>query len=103
MKDYLIMLSLILWYIVIISTTVPTWLIGILMKNVRIMYFPKWLEDAIKVFKIKLVLTRKKHECWGCGKINPIKTEMINTTFSYDGRLVSVYHCTEWKQLETHA
>jgi len=56
------------------------------------------MEDAIKIFKTKLVRkTRKKHECWGCGKKQPKGSEMINTTFSYDDRLVSVYHCTECK------
>ena len=56
------------------------------------------MEDAIKIFKTKLVRkTRKKHECWGCGKKQPKGTAMVNTTFSYDDRLVSVYHCTECK------
>jgi len=56
------------------------------------------MKDAIKVFKTKLVRkTRKKHECWGCGKKQPKGSEMVNTTFSYDDRLVSVYHCTECK------
>ena len=56
------------------------------------------MEDAINIFKTKLVRkTRKKHECWGCGKKQPKGTSMVNTTFSYDDRLVSVYHCTECK------
>ena len=50
--------------------------------------------DDIKVFKTKVVLkTRKKHQCANCGKYLPKKSEMVNTTFAYDGRLVSVYFC----------
>ena len=49
--------------------------------------------DNIKVFKSKIVNPRLKHQCVKCGgKIKP-KQECTNTTFSYDGILVSVYFC----------
>ena len=49
--------------------------------------------DNVRVFKTKIVKPRKKHQCIKCGgKIEP-KQECINTTFSYDGRLISVYFC----------
>ena len=57
------------------------------------------MEDAIKVFKTKTVKkTRRKHECWSCGTVVPKHHEMVNTTFSYDGRLVSVYKCSKCVQ-----
>ncbi len=46
-----------------------------------------------KVFKSKDVKTRIKHECIRCGNKFPVGTNMNNTTFSYDNRLVSVYFC----------
>ena len=50
--------------------------------------------DDIKIFKTKVVFkTRKKHQCANCGKHKPKHSEMVNTTFAYDGRLVSVYFC----------
>jgi len=52
------------------------------------------MEEALRVFKTKLVKkTRRNHQCWFCGKKEPKGSEMINTTFSYDDRLVSVYKC----------
>jgi DNA-directed RNA polymerase subunit RPC12/RpoP len=54
------------------------------------------MEDTIKVMKTNLVRkTRKNHQCWECGKKFPEGSEMINTTFSYDNRLISVYKCVE--------
>lgn len=56
------------------------------------------MEEFIKVFKSVLIIkTRKKHECWGCGKTNAKGSKLINTTYSYDGRLISVYHCLKCK------
>lgn len=56
------------------------------------------MEDAIKVIKTKLVRkTQKEYECWSCGKKQSKGIEMINTTFSYGDRLMSVYHCVECK------
>lgn len=52
------------------------------------------MEDGIRIFKTKIVRkTRRTHECWGCGNKHKKGSELINTTFSYDGRLVSVYRC----------
>ena len=49
--------------------------------------------DNIKIFKSKIVKPRIKHQCVKCGsKIEP-KQECTNITFSYDGRLLSVYFC----------
>ena len=49
--------------------------------------------DNIKILKTKVVKPRIKHQCIKCGgKIEP-KQECVNTTFSYDGRLISVYFC----------
>lgn len=57
------------------------------------------MEDAIKVFKVKQVnKTRRKHECWSCGVVHPKGSKLINTTFSYDQRLVSVYQCFDCKK-----
>lgn len=49
--------------------------------------------DNIKVFKSKTVKVRKKHQCIKCGGKIAVGYNAINTTYSYDGRLVSVYYC----------
>ena len=50
--------------------------------------------DNIKVLKTKIVKPRTKHQCVKCGgKIEPKQENVVFTTFSYDGRLISVYFC----------
>jgi len=49
--------------------------------------------EAVKVFKTKVVNTRRKHQCFKCGFFIQKKELMRNTTYSYDNRLVSLYSC----------
>ena len=56
------------------------------------------MDDSVKVLNTKLVLkTRKVHECYDCGKKCDKSSKMINTVFSYDGKLTSVYKCYQCK------
>lgn len=49
--------------------------------------------DKVKVFRTKIVTVRKKHQCAKCGEKISIKQKAVNTTFSYDEKLISVYFC----------
>lgn len=49
--------------------------------------------DNIRVFKNKTVIPRKQHQCINCGSKIKVKQQCVNITYSYDGRLISVYFC----------
>jgi len=51
------------------------------------------MSDKVKVFRTKIVSVRKKRKCAVCGEKIEIKQKAVNTTFSYDERLISVYFC----------
>ena len=50
----------------------------------------------LKVFRTKHIKkTRKRHQCFDCYKWHEKGAELVNITFNYDNRLVSIYRCVE--------
>lgn len=52
--------------------------------------------EKLRVFRTKHIKkTRKRHQCFYCYKWHDKGAELINTTYNYDSRLVSVYCCVD--------
>ncbi len=47
----------------------------------------------MEVLEQKTVAIRKPHNCWGCRRLFPIKTEMEVIVNADSGRLVRTYWC----------
>lgn len=49
--------------------------------------------EKCRVFKKKIVRVRIGNECCKCGCRIKKNENAVNTTYSYDGRMISVYVC----------